>query len=575
MNAHDLRVEEAPAPYRVAPLLTDQLDSFASAPEGFKRLRELVLNLAVRGRLVPQEADDDTASELLKRIAREPEGVDAEGKVKRSKTQVLVDDDGQPFGVPNTWAWVRLGEIVEVLDSLRRPVTKGDRKAGPYPYYGASGIVDYVSDFLFDEDLVLVGEDGAKWDAGDQTAFAISGKTWVNNHAHVLRPNRTLLSDKYLIRALVALDLQPFITGTTVPKLNQAKLVSIGIPVPPLAEQSRIVAKVEELMALIDRLEAKVDAGETARGKLLDTLLAALADSPDAAATADAWAQLSPHFDLLLQTPADVDRLQQTVLQLAVKGRLVPQNPNDEPTAELLKRIRFEKARLVTEGKIKSEKPLPVIGEAEFTYEAPQHWEKVRLAELALELCTGPFGSALHKQDYISGGIPLINPSHLHKGMIQPETDVSVTRETSERLSSYRLSNGDIVLARRGEAGRCAIVTAKEEGWLCGTGSFFLKLPTMLNRDFVYLLFQCPDIRGYLSEGSVGTTMVNLNQRILIMMPIGLPPLAEQFRIVAAVASLTALCDRLRERLAARRALSAKLTTALTEAAIASSSCQS
>lgn len=140
----------------------------------------------------------------------------------------------------------RLGQLCDVLDSKRKPVTKRDRVSGPYPYYGATGVQDYVAQYLFDEPLVLVGEDGAKWNSGDESAFAVTGKVWVNNHAHVLRPNRSRVLDKWLIYVLNYSDLTPFVSGLTVPKLNQASLRDIPIPLPPLEAQKRIVAILEE-----------------------------------------------------------------------------------------------------------------------------------------------------------------------------------------------------------------------------------------------------------------------------------------------------------------------------------------
>ena len=144
------------------------------------------------------------------------------------------------------WTIKTLGELCDVLDSKRKPITKSDRKPGEYPYYGATGIQDYVEGFLFDEPLVLVGEDGAKWASGENTAFPVSGKCWVNNHAHVLRPNRALLNDNWLVHFLVHSDLSPFVSGLTVPKLNQGNLREIPIPIAPLPEQHRIVAILDE-----------------------------------------------------------------------------------------------------------------------------------------------------------------------------------------------------------------------------------------------------------------------------------------------------------------------------------------
>ena len=157
------------------------------------------------------------------------------------------------------WAVKPLGALCEILDSQRKPITKRDRKPGANPYYGATGIQDFVEGYLFDEPLVLVGEDGAKWASGENTAFAIEGKCWVNNHAHVLRPNRTLLNDNWLIHFLVHSDLSPFVSGLTVPKLNQGNLREIPIPLPPLPEQRRIVALLDEAFAGIATAKANAE----------------------------------------------------------------------------------------------------------------------------------------------------------------------------------------------------------------------------------------------------------------------------------------------------------------------------
>jgi type I restriction enzyme M protein len=145
---------------------------------------------------------------------------------------------------------VELGDVIEVLDNKRKPITQSDRKKGIYPYYGATGIVDFIDDFIFDERLVLVGEDGAKWGSGERTAFIAEGKYWVNNHAHVLKLKSSIL-DTYLVHILNTLDLSIYITGVTVPKLNQAKLREIKIPLPPLSIQQEIVTKIEQYEKII------------------------------------------------------------------------------------------------------------------------------------------------------------------------------------------------------------------------------------------------------------------------------------------------------------------------------------
>ncbi len=151
----------------------------------------------------------------------------------------------------NKWPIAELGEIVEILDKQRRPITKSDRKSGSFPYYGATGILDYVDDYIFDERLVLIGEDGAKWGVGDRTAFIVEGKYWVNNHAHVVRPMKKKVIDTYLVAYLNSIDLSPYITGVTVPKLNQEKLRSIKIPLPPLKVQEQVVKELDRYTTLI------------------------------------------------------------------------------------------------------------------------------------------------------------------------------------------------------------------------------------------------------------------------------------------------------------------------------------
>ena len=171
------------------------------------------------------------------------------------------------------WEVKSLGDLCDILDKDRRPITKKDRCSGPYPYYGATGIVDYVDGYLFDEPLVLLGEDGAKWESGEKSAFAINGKTWVNNHAHVIRPNREKLLDSWLIYYLNFADLSDFITGVTVPKLNQFKMKSIKILVPPLAEQQQIVEILDEAFAGLETARANVSANLENSKELFQSVL--------------------------------------------------------------------------------------------------------------------------------------------------------------------------------------------------------------------------------------------------------------------------------------------------------------
>lgn len=273
-------------------------------------------------------------------------------------------------------------------------------------------------------------------------------------------------------------------------------------------------------------------------------------------------ARLLALYERIAEAPDAVARLRRFVLDLAVRGKLAPQDAGDEPAAELLKRIAREKARLAKAGEINPPSD-PSGGEAKHSsLDTPAHWCAVTVRDVLHELQTGPFGSSLHQNDYRERGTPVINPASIQDGAIVPISKMAVGPDTLERLSSFCLRAGDIVMARRGEMGRCALVTEREAGWLCGTGSLILRPSPLIFGQFLVLLIGSPFGRDYLGGSAVGTTMQNLNQAILLRMRFGLPPLAEQHRIVAKVDELMALCDRLEAARTAREATRDRLTAA-------------
>ena len=202
------------------------------------------------------------------------------------------------------WQTKPLGDLCDILDYKRKPITKSDRIAGPYPYYGATCIQDYVADYIFDEPLVLVGEDGAKWGSGEATAFPVSGKVWVNNHAHVIRPRRSALLDNWLIHYLNHSDLTEYVSGVTVPKLNQGNLREIPIPLPPLPEQRRIVGVLDEAFAGIATAKANTEKNLRNARELFESHLNTLFGNLD-----DGWVEknlielCSLFFDSAHRTP--------------------------------------------------------------------------------------------------------------------------------------------------------------------------------------------------------------------------------------------------------------------------------
>ena len=353
------------------------------------------------------------------------------------------------------WELVVLGDLCDILDSKRKPITKRDRKPGEYPYYGATGIQDFVDGFLFDEPLVLVGEDGAKWGSGDNTAFAVDGKCWVNNHAHVLRPNRTILIDNWLIHFLVYSDLSSFVSGLTVPKLNQGNLREIPIPLPSLPEQKRIVAILDEAFEAIAAARANAEQNRQNARALFESYL-------------------------------------QSVFSQRGEG-----------------------------------------------------WVETTIAAATGGVFTGPFGSLLHKSDYIGNGIPLVNPAHITNVGIEPDLRKTVSEETAQRLSSYIMRAGDIVIGRRGEMGRCAIVTDVEDGWLCGTGSFVIKPSDRCDARYLVRLLRSENCKRQLEEIAGGAVMPNLSNTDLSNFPIMLPPIDIQRSVLEKIDTIAEETQRL------------------------------
>jgi type I restriction enzyme S subunit len=221
-------------------------------------MKKSLLQYAIEGKLVPQRKEEGTAKDLLTAIRAEKTQLIKEKKIKKTKPLSAITDDEKPFDIPDGWEWARFGDISINMDSERIPLSVTQRRKLDkiYDYYGASGIIDKVDQYLFDRPLMLIGEDGANLLARTKPiAFIARGKYWVNNHAHVIDfPNG--IDMKYMTFYMNAINLAAYVTGTAQPKMNQARMNSILIAIPPLAEQHRIVAKLEELLPLCQHLTA-------------------------------------------------------------------------------------------------------------------------------------------------------------------------------------------------------------------------------------------------------------------------------------------------------------------------------
>lgn len=260
----------------------------------------------------------------------------AAGLVRKVETYPAVEASQLGYGLPAGWSAAPLGNVALVLDHLREPVKADEREArcagkqadDLYPYFGATQQQGWIDDYRLDGEFVLLGEDGVPFlDPLRHKAYLVSGRVWVNNHAHVLLG--VTFSNAFLLHYLNQFDYTGRVTGTTRAKLTKGDLVDIPIPVPPLAEQHRIVARVEELMGLLDRLEAARAKRETTRAAARDSVLAALRQADSPAEVDAAWTRFAQRMDDLVCDPADIAPLRLSVLQLAVRGRLVRRDTRD------------------------------------------------------------------------------------------------------------------------------------------------------------------------------------------------------------------------------------------------------
>lgn len=231
-------------------------DTFFTTEESIETLKQTILELAIRGKLAPQIPSNESAEKLLLAIKEHRDQRQPRARGQALAASAPVSEGEKPFALPSGWAFVRFVDVLINRDAERVPISSDERekRKGEYPYYGASGIIDAIDDYIFEEDLLLIGEDGANLiNRSTPIAFIASGKYWVNNHAHVLQSMSADLL-RYMEIYINAIDLKPYVTGTAQPKMNQAKMNSIVVALPPASELSRIVAKVDDLVRLCDAL---------------------------------------------------------------------------------------------------------------------------------------------------------------------------------------------------------------------------------------------------------------------------------------------------------------------------------
>lgn len=553
-------------------LLTDNLPLLADAPNGIKKLRELILELAVRGKLVPQDPSDEPASELLKHIAEEKARLVAESKIKKQKAQAKITEEEIPFFVPTHWEWVR-------LDSLLKKIGAGSTPLGGKQAYVTGGIKFLRSQNVWNEglrlnDVAFIPEEthkkmsGTHVEAGD-LLFNITGASIgrcaavpsdfdtgnVSQHVSIIRPV-SIEIQPFLHIALVSQLIQQTVmdmqVGVSREGLSIGKLSQFLIPFPPEAEQHRIVAKVDELMALCDRLEAQQADAENAHAQLVQELLESLTQASDATDFATNWQRLAEHFHTLFTTESSIDALKQTLLQLAVMGKLVPPDSSDEPASELLKRIAEEKRQLMGEGKIKKQKPLREINEEEEPYELPTAWVWTRLGSQVIESGAG-WSPSCEARPRNGDEWGVLKVSAVSWGSYRPEENKALPPNLEAR-PEHEVINGDFLVSRANTAelvARSVVVEETPNRLMLSDKIVRLRLTVLCARRYVNLANSAPLARSYYSQvaGGTSSSMKNVSREQILNLPIALPPLAEQQRIVDKVDQLMLLCDMLKRQI--------------------------
>ena len=541
----------------------------ADAPNGVKKLRELILQLAVRGKLVPQDPNDEPAAKLLERIRAEKARLEKDKKIRKSDDMPPLSVDETPYEMPSGWEWVRLKTIsrdcgqkvpdkqftyidVSAIDNSNGAIANPTILA---PHDAPSrarklvelGTVIYstVRPYLLN---IAVIENIIEPEPIASTAFAI------------LHPLGNI-SNKYLFWWLRSPDFIAFVEskmlGVAYPAINDSQFFSGLFPLPPIAEQQRIVAKVDQLMALCDELEAKQQRSHSKLTRLNNAVLDRLTSACDESESLPAWELVRDNFDLLYTTPATIAKLRQSILQLAVQGKLVPQDPNDEPASVLLTKIKAEKEQLVKEKKIRKSEPLPPVTIEEVPYELPLGWKWVRFIDVA------NIASNLVKPESYQD-LPHVAPDNIEKftGRLLSYRSVHEDGVTS---SNHLFFSGQVLYSKIRP--NLSKVTMIDFDGLCSADMY--PIDVYISPRYILHYMLSTTFLDMAVKKDTRVAMPKINQEELNRILVPICPSPEQNRIVVKVDQIMALCDTLEARLTKSQAKAEKLTSAAVQTLLA------
>ena len=566
----------------ITQLITDHLDIWTAADTekksgrgrasgnansvyGIKKLRELILELAVRGKLVPQDPNDEPTSELVKRINAEKKLLVKDGKIRNGKALPKIEPTEETYAKPHNWEWIRLGDLGDWGAGATPSRANSSYYGGTTPWFKSGELTadfidtaeETVTELALKECSLRLNQPG---DVLIAMYGATIGKTAIlkavatTNQAVCACTPCTGILNTYLLVLLKALK-SNFIgqgAGGAQPNISREKIIATVAALPPTEEQHRIVAKVNELMALCDQLEAQHNNAADAHEQLVSHLLSTLTQSQDAADFNANWQRIATHFDTLFTTESSIDALKQTLLQLAVMGKLVPQDPNDEPASELLKKLRKDRFDWLTKNNNADPecrtmiRKLANLEKVNSPFPIPRTWTTAHLIDCSRLLVDCHNKTA----PYSSSGIPIIRTSNIRDRKFKLEDMKYVTEDTynfwSRRCPPIA---GDIMFTREAPMGEAAIIPTGVRYCLGQRSMLIRPMHDFVNNEYLLLALTEPHLLERSSESAIGSTVKHLRVGDVENLNIPLPPIAEQQRIVAKVDELMTLCEQLKFRI--------------------------
>jgi type I restriction enzyme S subunit len=548
------------------PLLQTHFETALDHPNGIKKLRELILSLAMQGKLVVQDPNDQPARELLKEIQAEKERLVKEGKIKKTDALPPIKEEEKPFVLPEGWEWVRLGEVGSWRSGSTPTRSNSSYFIGKIPWVKSGEVKqrlirdteEKISDEAFRKfslpliakNSILIAMYGAN--IGEVGVLEIDATT--NQAVCACTPFENI-DCKYLLifiesRRNYYLGMS---AGAAQPNISREKIINTPLPLPPLAEQKRIIEKVDQLFLLCDELERLQQSRNSKRKELHNSVLTQCLEADSVSSFQTSFQFLTTHFHELYSVKENVKELRKAVLQLAVMGKLVPQDKNDQPARELLKEIQAEKERLVKEGKIRKgnliQNSLQVIPRNIF----PENWKIVKADEIFFitKLAGFEYSKNINLQDH--GDIPVIRAQNVRPFKLDLNNLKFIDYKTSELLDRCALTKkcllvtfigagiGDVGLFAENRRWHLAPNVAKMEP--------FFNSEEKLNLRYINIYLMSEIGRIEIFKHMKSTAQPSISMGTIRDIDIPIPPLAEQKRIVEKVDELLALCDRLEEEI--------------------------